>query len=80
MASNWGWKNTFGGGHLNATDFWQERVEEEGEKRVGGGRDLGGRWRKALSHYIFGISFGYLWDIFKISLSERTSGVPPVIF
>ena len=23
---------------------------------------------------------GYLWVIFKISLSERTSGVPPVIF
>ena len=29
---------------------------------------------------IFGISLRYLWDIFEISLSERTSGVSPVIF
>ena len=33
---------------------------------------------------IFGISLGHLWDIFRISLgyllSERTSGVSPVIF
>ena len=29
---------------------------------------------------ILRIFWGYLWDIFKISLSERTSGVPPVIF
>ena len=30
--------------------------------------------------HIFGISWGYLGDILGISLSERTSGVPPVIF
>ena len=53
MASkrDWGWKNTFGGGHLKATDFWQKRAEEEGENRVGGGGDLGGRWRKALNGF-----------------------------
>ena len=29
---------------------------------------------------ILGIFWGYLGDILGISLSERTSGVPPVIF
>ena len=29
---------------------------------------------------ILGILWGYLGDILRISLSERTSGVPPVIF